>query len=77
MAVEERRPLTRRDGPLRKLAATASTRTERGEVSGLALRQATRAGYLCRQADHPNLSPLSVRVEAVAANLRFAGARGG
>jgi hypothetical protein len=36
-----------------------------------------RAVSLCRQADYYNLAPLSVRVEAVAASLRFAGACGG
>jgi hypothetical protein len=71
-------PLTRRDGSLREPAATASTRTESGaRLLGLALRRAIRAGYLPREADPNNLAPLSVRVEAVAASLRFAGARGG
>jgi hypothetical protein len=32
---------------------------------------------LCVQSDPNNLAPLSVRVEAVAASLRFAGACGG
>jgi hypothetical protein len=44
---------------------------------GLAFWQSKAHVLLFGQADPNNLAPLSVRVEVVAASLRFAGARGG